>query len=139
MSDYSDIDWGQDDDTQLPEGFWEELPRPLYWRVLVMPIAAKKKSKGGIVIPMEAQEAQNYLNYMGKVIACGPIAGADKRLGTSGDGVMKAEGFPKPGEYVIYGRYAGQRVTYKNVKLLWINDDEILGTVPNPETLQVLL
>ena len=136
MSDYSDTDWGECEEGTLPEKFWEELPRPLFWRVLVMPIKPVEKSRGGIVIPVEAQEAQKVLNYMGKVIALGPLAGRDKRLTSREDGSL-AEGFPKPNEYIIYGRYSGQPVRYKGVKLLWINDDEILGTVPNPESLQV--
>ncbi len=134
-----DTEWGTESDAALPENFFEELPRPLYWRVLVMPIKPKKVSKGGIVIPLEAQEAQQYLNYMGKVVALGDMAGKSDKLGARGDGVGVAPGFPKPGEFIVYGRYAGQRVTYKGVKLLWINDDEILGTVPNPDTLQVHL
>ena len=131
-----DTDWGQDSDTQLPEKFWEELPRPLFWRVLVMPIKPVEKSKGGIVIPVEAQEAQKILNYMGKVIALGPLAGRDKRLTGRDDGSFATD-FPKPNDHIVYGRYSGQPVTYKGIKLLWINDDEILGIVPNPETLKV--
>lgn len=124
---------------ELPANFWEELPRPLYWRLLVRPIEAVTMSKGGIALPESSQEAQDTLNYMGQVVALGALAGKSERLGTSGDGVMKAEGFPGVGDHIIYGRYSGQRVTYKNVKLLWINDDEILGTVPNPDTLQVII
>lgn len=131
-----DTDWGETDDTQLPENFWEELPKPLYWRVLVMPIRPQVKSKGGIVIPIEAQEAQQTLNYMGKVIALGDLAGKSDKLGAYRQG-ERAPNFPNVGEYVIYGRYSGQPVRYKGIKLLWINDDEMLATVPNPETLQV--
>jgi co-chaperonin GroES (HSP10) len=40
------------------------------------------------------------------------------------------------GDYVAFGRFAGQKLTHKGVKLLLVNDDEILAVVPNPETLQ---
>lgn len=119
----------------LPESFWEEVPKPLYWRVLVMPITAKEKTKSGIVIPVSAQESQKYLNYIGKVIAMGPTAGKHERLG--GDGVNVSPGFPKIGDYIAYGQYAGQRMTFKGTKLLTLNDDEILHTVPNPDALTV--
>lgn len=137
--DYSEVDLGADDTTEFPDGFWDDLPRPLYWRVLVMPIRPKKVSSGGIIVPIAAQEAQQYLNYMGRVLALGDMAGKSEKLGARGDGVATAPGFPNVGQHVIYGRYAGQRVTYKGVKLLWINDDEILGTVSDPETLQIHL
>lgn len=136
MSEFSDTAWGAEIDEALPEKFWEELPRPLYWRVLVMPIKPRAVSKGGIHIALEAQEAQQTLNYMGKVVALGDMAGKSERLGAHRVGEL-APGFPNVGDYIVYGRYAGQRVTYKGCRLLWINDDEILGTVPNPETLQV--
>lgn len=128
-------DWANDEDTPLPEGFWEELPRPLCWRVLVMPIRPQEVSKGGIVLAKAHQDAQEILNFIGKVVALGPMAGKHERLG--GDGMAPAEGFPKIGEYVVYGRYAGQPMKYKEIKLLTINDDEILNVIPNPDTLRV--
>lgn len=131
-----DTEWGAEIDADLPEKFWEELPRPLYWRVLVMPIKPRATSKGGIVIPLEAQDAQKYLNYLGKVVALGDMAGKSERLGSHRQG-ERAPNFPEIGAHIVYGKYSGQKVTYKGVQLLWINDDEILGVVPNPETLKV--
>jgi co-chaperonin GroES (HSP10) len=137
MNDYSDYgDWDEED-RPLPENFWEDLPVPLYWRVLIKPIPPKKMSRGGIAIPMSAQESQNVLNYLGQVIAVGPMAGTSEKLGARGDGVSRADGFPKKGDYVTYARYQGQRVTHRGVRMLFINDDEILAVVPNPDTLQV--
>lgn len=123
------------DDTELPDGFLDDLPRPLYWRVLIAPMRPKEVSKGGIVLALANQEAQEILNYIGKVVALGPMAGTTERLG--GDGTSAGPSFPKVGDYVAYGRYAGQKVSHKNVRLLLCNDDELLAVVPNPETLQV--
>lgn len=125
-------DWANED-TALPEGFFDEMPKPTYWRVMVMPIKPKEVSKGGIVLAKANQDAQEILNFIGKVVAVGPSAGAHERLG--GDGRNPAPSFPKVGEYVIYGRYAGQPLKFRYVKILLINDDEILGTVPNPDLL----
>ena len=127
--------WTNTDDAELPEGFFEELPRPLYWRMIIMPLKPREVSKGGIVLARANQEAQEILNYMGKVVAAGPMSGVHERLG--GDGKLPSDDFPKIGDFVIYGRYAGQRLLYKGVKLVLVNDDEILGTIPNPDALSV--
>lgn len=124
------------EDTELPEAFWKDLPKPLYWRVLVAPMKPQEVSKGGIVLPSQHQEAQDVLNFIGKVVAVGPMAGKHERLG--GTGNAPSPDFPKAGEYVAYGRYAGQRLSHNGVKLLIVNDDEILAVVPNPKTLQVM-
>ena len=124
------------EDTELPEGFWTDLPKPMYWRVLVAPVKPKEVSKGGIVLAIQNQEAQDILNFIGKIVAVGPMAGRHERLG--GTGTEASADFPKVGDYVAYGRYAGQRLQHMGVKLLIANDDEILAVVPNPETLQVM-
>lgn len=122
------------ENTELPDGFQEDLPQPMYWRILVAPVRPKEVSKGGIVLAMAHQEAQEILNFLGKVVAVGPMAGKHERLG--GSGTEPAPNFPKIGDYVAYGRYAGQRMLHKGVKLIIINDDEVLAVVPNPDTLQ---
>ena len=134
-SDEGNSGWNNEN-TEFPDGFWDDLPKPMYWRVLVAPMRPKEVSKGGIVLAVQHQEAQEILNFLGKIVAVGPMAGKHERLG--GTGTEPATEFPKLGDYVMFGRYAGQRLIHKGTKLLVINDDEILGVVPNPETLQVL-
>jgi hypothetical protein len=82
-ADFSDI--GVEADVEFTENFWDELPVPLYWRVIVLPIKPKKVSSGGNVIPISAQEAQQHHNYMGKVVAIGDMAGKSERLGARGE------------------------------------------------------
>ena len=122
------------EDTELPAGFEIDLPKPMYWRVLVAPTRPKEVSKGGIVLALANQEAQEILNFIGKVVAVGPMAGKHERLG--GTGAETGPDFPQIGTYVAFGRYAGQKLVHKGVKILLLNDDEILAIVPNPETLQ---
>ena len=122
------------EDVDLPASFWEGLPVPAYWRIIVMPVKPKEVSKGGIVLAVSNQEAQAILNFVGKVVALGPLAGKHERLG--GTGTEPGPAFPKVGDYVAFGRYCGQAMKFKTAKLLIINDDEILAVVPNPETLQ---
>lgn len=135
MSNYDEGNSGwSNEDTELPEGFEVDLPKPTYWRILVAPTRPKEVSKGGIVLAIANQEAQEILNFIGKVVALGPMAGKHERLG--GDGKNPGPDFPKVGDYVAFGRFSGQKLTHRGVKLLLANDDELLAIVPNPETLQ---
>lgn len=119
-------EWINSDDVEIPD----DLPQPIYWRILVMPVKPKKVSRGGIVMPDMVQSNEEWLNYIGKVVAMGGCAGKSSRF--EGEGNL-----PKVGDWIIYGKYAGQKVTHKGVKLLFINDDEVLGVVTNPDALKV--
>lgn len=105
-------------------------PRPIFWRVLVQPNVAKPMSKGGIALPDDTRDSQDILNYIGRIIDMGSLAYQHARL--QGEVNM-----PKVGDWVIYGRYAGQVLSYKGTKLLMINDDEVLGIAPDPEALKI--
>lgn len=118
-------EWTNEVDREVPPGW----PAPDFWRILVMPVKPRKVSKGGIVIPEEAQKAEQHLNYIGRVVAMGPLAYKSERFA----GVVP----PIPGDYVIYGRYAGQPLDHKGCKLLIVNDDEILARVSDPESLRI--
>jgi chaperonin GroES len=122
--------WVNEAEQELPEGFWEDLPIPVYWRVLVLPRSAKQKSAGGIIIAPQAQEAQQHLCYIGKVLAAGGEAFKSERFANE-------KNLPQVGDWIVYGRYAGQRLEYKGVKLLIVNDDDILAKAPNPDSLRV--
>ena len=136
MTDYSanytdDNDMGWDEENALPDDFYGPgLPRPLTWRILVMPVRPRKVSKGGIVLAESTQDVQRHLNYIGKVVSVGSLAYTDKRISDE-------EHKPKLGEYVIYGRYSGQVLTYRGVRLIIINDDEILAKVASPDDLKI--
>lgn len=130
--DYTDsADLGWDEANALPDDFFgPDLPMPLYWRVLIMPVRPRTMSKGGIVLPASSQATQQHLNYIGKVVAVGSLAFTDKRL-------VAEKNIPLVGDYVAYGRYAGQVLSYKGVRLLIVNDDEILAVINNPDVLKV--
>lgn len=127
-----------DIDIEFPDGFMESLMVPLYWRVLIMPKPPKKETSGGIIVPEDAQEAEKYQCYIGKLLAAGPVAFRDKRL-TGHDNDYFGERqliLPKLGDWLVYGRYAGQRLNHMGVDLLLLNDNEVLG-IADPKTLRV--
>lgn len=131
----------------------EDLPEPTLWRVLILPKQPKRMSKGGIALPGSAVDAEIHLNYVGQVLKLGPLAGKSEKFenpdfravndGTASDPKMY-ESIPprflwnvKPGDWVIFGRYSGQVVTYKDVRLLTVNDDEIVQVIKSPDGYKV--
>jgi len=118
--------------TDFPSDFFDEFPLPLFWHVVIAPVKPKEVTKSGFIIPIQNQEAQEILNCVGKVVALGASAGAHERLG--GDGTKPGKDFPKVGDTVFYGRHAGAQMLHKGVKLILLNDDEMLAVIPNPDT-----
>lgn len=117
------------DNPDITDEWLEGLPKPRLWRILVMPAVPEKVSQGGILLTDGAVETQKHLTYLGRVLALGPLAFKDKRL--------EGEEPPKQGDYVAFGKYAGQAMIYKGTKLLLLNDDELLASVPDPSLLKV--
>jgi len=84
--------------------------KPLADRVLVEPQEAQTKTASGIFIPDTAKEKPQ----QGKVIAAGP----GKK-----DEPMEV----KPGDVVLYGKYAGTEVTVEEKKYLIVKQSDILA------------
>ena len=115
------------DDTEIDLGAIRKAIKPLLWRVLICPVQPRKLSKGGIALPDAVQDGEEHLNYIGRVVSLGPLAG-DKWAG---------KWAVKEGDCVVYGRYAGQRMEWKGVKLVEVNDDEILAVVDSIESFRI--
>lgn len=130
------------DDTGLK---LDELPQPTLWRVLVLPMQAKKMSAGGIALPESATEAEGHLQYIGQVLAVGPLAGkSDKYQNPEwyGPGYFDIPRWlwdVKVGDWIMYGRYSGLKITLKEVTLLMVNDDEIISKIDRPDGYRVYI
>jgi len=83
--------------------------KPINDRVVVKPQAAEEKTVGGIIIPDTAKEKPQ----KGEVIAVGP--GKDAIAMTV-----------KPGDIVLYGKYAGQEIQHQGHEYLIMREDDIL-------------
>lgn len=121
-------DWQNEADAQIPEDF----PQPILWRVLVVPRRPPTKSKGGLLIAQNARDAERHLNYIGQVVAMGELA-------YKSDVFRDMTHIPKVGDWVIYGRHAGQPLLYKGCRFLVCDDKQVLCTVPNPDGLTVYI
>ena len=104
-----------------------ELPVPSGWRLLVLPFTPKEKTKGGIIIAQEALDKARIATNCGYVVKMGPMAYGDKEKFPSGP-------WCKKGDWVIFARYAGSRLPIEGGEVRLLNDDEVLGTIKDPES-----
>ena len=114
-------------DPETIENQRDQLPEPSGWRILVLPFTPKEKTKGGIIIAQESLEKLRIATNCGYVIKLGPLAYYDKEKFPTGP-------WCKKGQWVIFARYAGSRLPIEGGEVRLLNDDEVLGTIENPES-----
>lgn len=85
---------------------------PLRDRVLIRPDKAEEKTAGGIIIPDTAKEKPQ----RGVVVAAGP--------GKKDEPVTV-----KPGNAVLYGKYAGTEIKIDGEDLLIVRESDILAVL----------
>ena len=103
----------------------DQLPEPSGWRILVLPFTPKDKTKGGILIAQETLDKLRIATNCGYVLKMGPLCYSEKKF-TSGP-------WCKKGDWVIFARYAGSRLPIEGGEVRLLNDDEVLGTIKDPE------
>jgi len=92
--------------------------QPLGDRVVVKPLEAEEKTKGGIVLPDTAKEKPQE----GKVVA----VGKGKVLESGTTQALEV----KVGDRVLYGKYSGTEVTTKDgEELLIMREEDILAII----------
>ena len=84
------------------------------------------KTKGGIIIAQESLDKLRIATNCGYVLKIGPLAYHDKERYPTGP-------WCKKGDWVIFARYAGSRLPIEGGEVRLLNDDEVLGTIKNPE------
>ena len=91
--------------------------KPLGDRVIVKPMAAEEKTKGGIILPDTAKEKP----IEGTVIAVGP--------GRETDEGKEIKMYVKEGNKVLYGKYSGTEVNIEGDEYLIMRESDIFGIV----------
>jgi len=102
------------------------LPKPTGWRIVVLPYKAKQKTKGGIILSDKTVAESQIATNCGLVMEIGPDAYQDKDKFPNGPWCKKKD-------WVLFARYAGSRINIDGGELRVLNDDEILGTIEDPE------
>jgi chaperonin GroES len=91
--------------------------RPLHDRVLIKRLEEKEVVKGGIIIPDTAKEKP----MEGEVIAVGPGKIQD-------DGKRSAMDV-KPGDRILFGKYAGTEIKLDDEDYVIMREEEILAVL----------
>lgn len=116
--------WISSEDKENPD----VLPDLPGYHILVRPVSIKEKTKGGILIPDSTKDDMAYLTTVGKVLGLGDLAYEDKDKFPKG-------AWCKVGDYVCYGKHAGQKIKYKGVRLILLFDDQVIMKVEHPKVL----
>ena len=92
--------------------------KPLGDRIVVKPLEAEEKTKGGIVLPDTAKEKPQE----GKVVAVGKGKSLDNGH------VQPLE--VKVGDRILYGKYSGSEITTKEgEELLIMREEDVLAII----------
>jgi len=89
--------------------------QPLGDRILIKPLEAEEKTKGGIVLPDTAKEKPQE----GKVVA----AGKGRTLESGKVEALEV----KVGDIVLYGKYSGTEITKDGEEYLFVKEEDILA------------
>jgi chaperonin GroES len=91
--------------------------KPLADRVIVKPMEAEEKTKGGIILPDTAKEKP----IEGTIVAVGP-----GKLTEDGKQVKMEV---KEGDKVLYGKYSGTEVTVEGEEYLIMRESDIFAII----------
>ena len=86
--------------------------KPLADRVLVKPAEAEEKTASGIIIPDSAKEK--------------PLT---REIIAAGKGTKDEEMVLKPGDHVLYGKYAGTEIELEGTKYLIMRQSDVLAII----------
>jgi chaperonin GroES len=90
---------------------------PLEDRIVVEPMEAEEKTRGGIVIPDSAKEKPQ----KGKVVAVGP--------GRLLDNGKRAAPAVKKGDTVVYAKYGGTEIEIDGTEYMILRESDLLAVL----------
>jgi len=114
------------DKVKSDKSLLDKLPNPTGYRMLVLPHAGARKTKGGILLSDTTLETMQMTTVCAYVLKQGDLCYKDKEKFPSGP-------WCKTNDWIIFGRYAGSRFKIEGGEVRILNDDEIIATVDNPE------
>ena len=113
------------DPSKLDKSILDRLPEPTGYRLLVIPYYVSEKTKGGVFIPDKTRERESHATIVAYVVKLGPDAYKDSDKFPNG-------AYCSEKEWVLMGRYAGNRFKVENLELRIINDDNIIAKILDP-------
>ncbi len=115
------------DPTLLDKSALERMPSPSGWRMLVLPYAGKGTTKGGIHLTKDTLDREALATVVAYVVKMGPLCYAETTK-------FGHKPWCKQGDWVLIGRYSGARFKLEDgAEVRIINDDEVIGTIIDPD------
>tara|TARA_R100000008_G_scaffold83629_1_gene69320 strand:- start:911 stop:1387 length:477 start_codon:yes stop_codon:yes gene_type:complete len=115
----------EDDPSKIDSSVIDRLPQPTGYRLLVIPYYPKEKTKGGVYIPDATRDRESFATVVAYVVKMGPDAYKDTDKFPTG-------AYCSEKEWVLMGRYAGNRFKVEGLELRLINDDNIIAKILDP-------
>lgn len=97
---------------------------PTEFKVLVWPKPIEEKTKGGIILPDETKDREQFAQLEGTIVEASPLAF------TYHDGEVPTFVPPRAGDRVLFAKYAGAKVTGADGKeYRLVNDKDICAVL----------
>ena len=116
----------EDDPSQIEPSSLERLPQPTGYRMLIIPYYPSERTKGGLYVPDQVREREAFATVAAYVVKVGPDAYKDSQKFPSGAWCSEKD-------WVLIGRYAGNRFKVEGLEVRIINDDNIIATILDPK------
>lgn len=98
---------------------------PTEYKVLISPIRVDEKTKGGIILPDEHKDREQFAQMQGTLVAISPLAFTYADKGDWGEAAK-----PKPGDKVLFAKFAGAAVKGKDGNdYRLVNDKDIAAVL----------
>lgn len=104
------------------------LPRIPGWNLLVRPIGFATKTKSGIFLPDQLKEEISLLRTVGRVLVVGDLAYSRKDMLVDG----KVRPWCKVGDFIVFAKYGGDKFSYKGVRVVLLDEEQVKMTVDHP-------
>lgn len=98
---------------------------PTEYKVLIAPKTTEDKTKGGIIIPDETKDRNQFAQMEGQLVAVSPLA-----FTYAGPDEWNGSAKPAPGDSVLFAKYAGALVKGRDGKdYRLVNDKDIAAVL----------
>ncbi len=121
--------WSNDAEIPLPEA--KDILFPGFYYIALMPRQAPNKI-GSIYLSDMTKFSEQWLNYVGQVIAVGPHAYKGKKWRELGVTDPDTDpNVPKRGEFWCYRPNSPYRLQHNGLKFILLFDDSLMGKLPD--------
>ena len=116
----------ESDPSKIDGSSLARLPQPTGYRMLIIPYYPSEKTKGGLYVPDAIRDREAFATVAAYVVKLGPDAYTDPQKFPTGNWCNEKD-------WVLIGRYAGNRFKVEGLEVRIINDDNIIATILDPK------